>query len=249
MNRRRFFGTALAAAAAGRAAPANEKVNIGVIGTGGRGRGLIGDFARLPDVQISYLCDADQASLERADVVLRGENIKTPPTTTDMRRLIESKDVDAVVIATPDHWHTPAALLACEAGKDVYVEKPCSHNIREGRLLVEAASYHGRIVQHGTQSRSRPSTIRGIDYCRSGKIGKVLAAKAWNIQLRDNIGRTPDGPVPDGVDYDTWLGPRRGFRSTKTASTTTGTGIGTLEPETPATTARTRSTSRAGPSG
>jgi len=207
MNRRRFFGTALAAAAAGRAAAPNEKVNIGVIGTGGRGRGLIGDFAKLPDVEISYLCDADQASLERADTVLRRENIKTPPTTDDMRRLIESKDVDAVVIATPDHWHTPAALLACEAGKDVYVEKPCSHNIREGRLLVEAANYHGRIVQHGTQARSRPSTIRGVDYCRSGKIGKVLAAKAWNIQLRDNIGRTPDGPVPDGVDYDTWLGP------------------------------------------
>jgi predicted dehydrogenase len=115
--------------------------------------------------------------------------------------------LDAVVIATPDHWHAPAAILACEAGKDVYVEKPPSHNIREGRLIIDAARRTNRIVQVGTQSRSRPSTIRAIEYVKSGKIGKVLMAKAWNIQLRENIGHNEDSPVPPGTDYETWLGP------------------------------------------
>jgi predicted dehydrogenase len=121
--------------------------------------------------------------------------------------VFDDKSIDAVVIATPDHWHSPATILACDAGKDVYVEKPVSHNVREGRLAVEAARRNKRIVQHGTQARSRPSTIRGIEYAQSGKIGEVIMAKAWNCQLRDNIGHKEDGPVPDGVDYDAWLGP------------------------------------------
>jgi len=112
-----------------------------------------------------------------------------------------------VVIATPDHWHAPATILACEAGKDVYVEKPASHNLREGRLMVNAARQHKRVVQHGTQSRSRPSTQRAIEYIKSGKIGKVLMAKAWDVQLRDDIGHVEDSPVPAGVDYETWTGP------------------------------------------
>jgi predicted dehydrogenase len=126
---------------------------------------------------------------------------------TDMRRLLEDKELNAVVVATPDHWHAPATILACDAGKDVYVEKPASHNIREGRLMIDAARRNSRIVQLGTQSRSRASTIRAIEYIRSGQIGKPLMAKAWNIQLRNNIGHKPDGPVPPGVDYETWLGP------------------------------------------
>ncbi len=210
MNRRYFFMTAAAMAAttaSRRAVAANDKVNLAFIGVGGRGRGLVTDFAKLPEVNIAHLVDADQASLERAAARLKENGIKQPATSNDMRRALDLSDVDAVVIATPDHWHTPAALLACEAGKDVYVEKPCSHNIREGRLLVNCARHQKRIVQHGTQSRNRPSTLRGIDYVKSGKIGKVLMAKAWNIQLRDNIGHKPDGPVPEGVDYDTWLGP------------------------------------------
>ena len=209
VNRRYFFaGAAAAAAAARRAAPAaGGKVNLAFVGTGGRGRGLLRSFARLPDVHIAHLVDADQASLERAFTRLDQIGVERPAADGDMRRAFERKDIDAAVIATPDHWHAPAALLACEAGKDVYVEKPCSHNIREGRLLLNAARYHKRIVQHGTQARNRPSTLRAIDYAQSGKIGKVLMAKAWNIQLREDIGRKPDGPVPEGVDYDTWLGP------------------------------------------
>ena len=210
MNRRSFFGAATAAglaAAQTKPVSANDKVNIGMIGVGGRGRGLLGTFSGLSDVDVSYLCDADQASLERAARVLERAGKSVPRTTNDMRRLFDTKDIDAVVIATPDHWHAPATILACDAGKDVYVEKPASHNIREGRLMVDAARRNSRIVQVGTQSRSRPSSIKAIEIAKSGAIGEVLMAKAWNVQLRDDIGHKPNTPVPKGVDYDTWLGP------------------------------------------
>jgi hypothetical protein len=110
-------------------------------------------------------------------------------------------------VTTPDHWHAPAAILGVEAGKDVYVEKPASHNIREGRLMIDAARRTGKLMQVGTQSRSRESTVRAIELIKLGKIGRVLTAKAWNVQLRDDIGHKEDGPVPAGVDYETWLGP------------------------------------------
>ena len=210
MNRRSFLGAATAAglaAAQTKPVSASDKVNIGMIGVGGRGRGLLGTFSGLPDVNVSYLCDADQSSLERASRVLGRAGRSVPQTTNDMRRLFDSQDVDAVVIATPDHWHAPATILACDAGKDVYVEKPASHNIREGRLMVDAARRNSRIVQVGTQSRSRPSSLKAIEIARSGAIGEVLMAKAWNVQLRDDIGHKPNTPVPKGVDYDTWLGP------------------------------------------
>ncbi len=165
MNRRHFFlgAAALVATTQRRAIAQNEKVNLAFIGVGGRGRSLMNEFAKRPEVNIAHLVDADQASLERAFARLRQLERPEPPTSSDMRRPLDLNDIDAVVVATPDHWHTPAALLACEAGKDVYVEKPCSHNIREGRLLVDAARYHKRIVQHGTQARTRPSTVRGVD--------------------------------------------------------------------------------------
>ena len=207
MNRRYFFGTALAAAALGpRAVSANDKVNVGMVGVGGRGRGLTGRFADLPDVNVAYLCDVDQASLERATKALGEYQKAAPKFVGDMRRVLDDKDVDAIVVATPDHWHGPATILGCDAGKHVYVEKPASHNIREGRLMIDAARRNKRIVQVGTQARSRPSMHRALEYIRSGKIGNIIGAKAWDVQLRDNIGHKPDGPVPPGVDYDTWLG-------------------------------------------
>lgn len=208
MNRRYFFAAAAAGLATTRLrAAAGDKVNIGMIGVGGRGRGLLGVYTSLPDVNVTHLCDADQASLERADQVIVKSGRPKPKTTNDMRRLFDDKEVDAVVVATPDHWHAPATILACDAGKDVYVEKPASHNIREGRLMVNAARRNARIVQVGTQSRSRPSSVKAVEMVRSGKIGKVIMAKAWNVQLRDDIGHKENSPVPDGVDYDTWLGP------------------------------------------
>jgi predicted dehydrogenase len=210
VQRRYFLGAALGAAAASRTRAAqapSDQVNIGIIGVGGRGKAMINDFRQVPGVNIRYICDADQASLEKALAIFQKFNMPKPQTTNDMRRLFDEKLVDAVSIATPDHWHAPATILACDAGKDVYVEKPASHNIREGRLMIDAARRNGRIVQVGTQSRSRPSTLRAIEFIKSGKIGKVLMAKAWDVQLRDHIGRKEDGPVPPGVDYETWLGP------------------------------------------
>lgn len=208
MHRRSFLGAAAAGLAATQVrVAAADKVNVGMIGVGGRGRGLLGVYSSLPDVNVTHLCDADQASLERADQVIAKAGGPKPQTTNDMRHLLDDKEVDAVVVATPDHWHAPATILACDAGKDVYVEKPASHNIREGRLMVDAARRNKRIVQVGTQSRSRPSTLEAMEIVKSGQIGKVIMAKAWDVQLRDDIGHKENSPVPDGVDYDTWLGP------------------------------------------
>ncbi len=125
----------------------------------------------------------------------------------DLRVVLDDPDVDAVSIATPDHWHTPAALLALDAGKHVYVEKPCSHNIREGRMLVEAQQRTGLVVQHGTQTRSSPGHQEAVAMLRDGVIGDVLVARAWDIQFRSNIGRMQPSDPPDGFDYDTWIGP------------------------------------------
>ena len=181
ISRRSFMGTgaatAVAAGSASAAAP-SDRVNLGMIGVGGRGRSLLRGFASLPDVSVSYICDADQASLERARQTLADEGKPQPQTTYDMRHLFYDPEVDAVVVATPDHWHAPATILACDAGKDVYVEKPPSHNIREGRLMLDAARRNARIVQVGTQSRSRPSTRKGIEIAHSGASGDVLMAKA-----------------------------------------------------------------------
>src|SRR5262249_21656272 len=146
------------AALAHRAVAASDKVNVAIIGVRGRGRSLSGEFASLPDVNIAYLCDVDSRVFERAAKAVEEKKGQQPPLIGDFRRALDDKSVDAVVIATPDHWHAPATLLACAAGKDVYVEKPASHNLREGRLMVEAARKHRHIVQLGTQSRSRAST-------------------------------------------------------------------------------------------
>jgi predicted dehydrogenase len=208
MNRRYFLGTALAGAAmSSKLVSANDKVTIAMIGVRGQGAGLTSRFADLPDVDVAYLCDVDERVFGRAAKAVEQKKQKAPKLVADLRKVLDDKSVDAVVIATPDHWHGPATILACDAGKDVYVEKPASHNLREGRLMVEAARRNKRIVQLGTQSRSRPSTQRGVEYVRSGKIGRVLAAKAWDVQMRDNIGHASDGTVPKGVDFDTWTGP------------------------------------------
>jgi len=208
MNRRQFLGAAAAGASlSGRAVAASDKVNIAIIGAGGRGRHLTGNFVSQPDVNLRYLCDVDERVLEKTLKVIDDRKAKRPALLSDLRRVLDDKSIDAVVIATPDHWHAPATIMACDAGKDVYVEKPASHNLREGRLMVEAARRNKRLVQLGTQSRTRPSTLRAMELIHSGKIGKVLAAKAWDVQLRDDIGHKENSPVPKGVDYETWLGP------------------------------------------
>jgi predicted dehydrogenase len=206
MNRRTFVQSAAFAAAAGRAVAASDKVNLAIMGVRGRGRNLTGVFCGLADANISYFCEVDPGVIPRVAKIVDEAGRPQPKVITDIRRALDDKNIDAIVIATPDHWHAPATILGCDAGKDVYVEKPASHNLREGRLMIEAARRNRRIVQLGTQSRSRASTQAAIAYVQSGKIGKIVAAKAWNVQKRQDIGHKPDGPVPPGVDYDTWIG-------------------------------------------
>jgi predicted dehydrogenase len=186
---------------------ANEKFVIGIIGPGGMGTNLLRAFAAQKDVAISWVCDADANRMQQAAREVESLQGKAPKADKDMRRVFEDKSVDAVVIATPDHWHAPATVLACQAGKHVYVEKPCCHNIREGRLMIEAARRHKRIVQTGTQSRSTEHVRRAMQLLQEGAIGEVLVAKAWNSQLRSSIGKAQPTDPPPHLDFDLWLGP------------------------------------------
>ena len=200
-------GEAQPAAANGKPAGANDKIVLGIIGPNGRGASLLETLLGFPDVEIAHLCDIDANRLAQAvNAVEEGRGTK-PKTDKDLRAVIENKDLDAVVIATPDHWHGPATILACDAGKHVYVEKPASHNIREGRLMVDAARRNKRVVQVGTQSRSAPHIRKAMQLLREGAIGDVLVSKAWNSQRRGNIGKQQPSSPPEGVDYDLWLGP------------------------------------------
>ncbi len=208
-SRRNFLrkgGLGLAAAAtlgSGRSVQgANDRVVLGIIGCGGRGRRLGEELSSLGDVRVSHVCDPDQQRVDQALEVTGADH-----GVSDLRRILEDASVDAVVIAACDHWHAPAAILACEAGKHVYVEKPCGHNLREGRQMLEAARRHRRVMQHGTQSRSSPSIKKGIQMLHEGLIGKVLIAKSVNSQRRVNIGRQQPSKPPSHLDYDLWVGP------------------------------------------
>jgi predicted dehydrogenase len=196
--------TTLAGARAVGATGAGDRLVVGLIGCGGRGVHDAGLFRGRANVEVAYVCDVDEARRGRA---ARGLGVDPPRAVADLRRVLDDRSVDAVIVATPDHWHAPAAILACDAGKHVYVEKPCSHNIREGRLLVEAARRGGRLVQHGTQARSTRMIAEAVRLLHGGIIGTVLVAKAWNIQARRSIGHRQPGPPPAGLDYDAWVGP------------------------------------------
>jgi predicted dehydrogenase len=191
---------AWASAGAAKAAAATDRVTIGILGCGGRGSGLARLFANRAD--IAYVCDPDESRRNQVR-----EKVNAKNAVSDLRRVLDDKSVDAVIVATPEHWHAPAAILACEAGKHVYVEKPCSHNVREGRLMIEAARRTKRVMQVGTQSRSDPLIAGAIQMLREGVIGDVLVAKAWDVQRRANIGRQKPSDPPPGVDYDMWVGP------------------------------------------
>jgi predicted dehydrogenase len=222
MNRRRFLKRSAAAVAGlpalsyARAADApNEKVVLAFLGigstvpgsVGGRGRQLLRPFTSFKDVNIAYLCDVDESFFPFGQKLLATAQRREARVEHDLRRVLEDKQVDAVVIATPDHWHALATIWACQAGKHVYVEKPASHNLQEGRRMVEAARKYRRVVQLGTQSRSSASLARAAELVRSGKLGKIPHARAWIGGSRPNIGRPADTAVPPGVDYNLWLGP------------------------------------------
>ncbi|MGE5647736.1 MAG: Gfo/Idh/MocA family protein [Acidobacteriota bacterium] len=208
---RRTFVKAAAAAVATARFPilgANDRINVGIVGVGGRGRDHVNAYNSLdPDCRISAICDVNQAARERATAMVRKAKGYDPKDYADMRRMFESKDVDAVSIATPNHWHALSTIWACQAGKDVYVEKPVSHNIFEGAQMVKAARKYNRIVQSGTQSRSIPVFMRAMKALESGAIGPVYHARGLCFRRRLSIGHTPDEPVPAGIDWDLFLGP------------------------------------------
>jgi predicted dehydrogenase len=197
----------LSAASQGRTQGASERVVLGLIGAGGRGSGLAANFLQIPQVEFKYICDA---SLPRAQA-FAGEIAKkqnTPPQAVqDMRRVFEDRDVQGVVIATPEQWHALATIWACQSGKDVYVEKNPSLCIREGQKMMEAAKKYNRVVQVGFQNRSGPYAVTARDYLRSGKLGKVVLVKVYNLLDGGGWSAQPNGQPPAGLDWDRWLGP------------------------------------------
>jgi len=197
----------LAEATSAAAAAPHEKVVLGLIGPGGMGTALLKSFAAQKNVEVAYVCDVDAQRMSAAAQNVRELTGKAPREEKDFRRILEDKAVEAVVIATPDHWHAPATILACNAGKHVYVEKPCSHNIREGRLMIEAARRNQRVVQTGTQSRSTAHVQRAMELLHNGAIGEILSARVWNSQLRSTIGRAQPTEPPSHLDFDLWVGP------------------------------------------
>lgn len=218
MSRRRFldrsikggFNAALGTAAVratSRAVPPSDKVVVGVMGVGGRGTQLTGFFAERPDVEIAYVCDVNAKRLPGAAKVVEEKKGKTPKAVGNFQRILEDKDVDAMVCATPDHWHALATVLACQAGKDVYVEKPASHDIWEGRKMVEAAHKYSRVVQVGMQCRSSSYGGTARDLIQSGKFGGVHLIRVYNMLNRTSVERTLDSAPPEGLDWDMWLGP------------------------------------------
>ncbi len=196
--------------ALGGAAPASEAVRVGLIGCGGMGRGDLAVFLQNPQVQCPVVCDVDDRNAAAVAALVDEKRGRPPEGVRDFRRILERKDVDAVIVATPDHWHALPTILAFESGKDVYVEKPLATTIAEGRAMVEAAKRYGRVAQMGAQRRSSPAYAEAIDLVRSGKLGKVSLARAWAyLDWIKPIGNPPDGDPPAEVDYDLWLGPAR----------------------------------------
>ncbi|ULQ56995.1 Gfo/Idh/MocA family oxidoreductase [Flavihumibacter rivuli] len=192
----------------------NEKVVIGAVGTNSRGFYLAKMLALLPNVEIGYVCDVDANVLAKTIAEIEKVSGKKPKGYNDVRKLLAEKDLDAIVIATPDHWHAPAALMAVQAGKHVYVEKPCSHNPAEGELLIAAQQRYGKLIQMGNQRRSFPNVQQAMKELQEGLIGRVYFAKGWYANSRKSIGFGKAAPVPSHLDFDLWQGPapRRPFK-------------------------------------
>jgi predicted dehydrogenase len=216
ISRRGFIRTSAIGAAAAFAAPSiipatafgsNAKVTVAVLGVNGRGTAHIEGFSKLPDVEVVALCDPDLVVLGKRAAEFEKTYSKKVNQVQDLRKLFEDKSIDAVSIATPNHWHSLAAIWAMKAGKDVYVEKPGSHNIFEGRRMVEAAKKYDRIVQHGVQLRSSVAVQEAIKHLREGLIGRVYMARGLVFRERADIGKKGLSPVPEGLDYDLWTGP------------------------------------------
>lgn len=223
MDRRAFLQTSTAvgigaalypqAISAAEKAPASERLQVGVMGAGGRAGRLLQTFSANPNADVVAIADVDSRRIPKAVAAVEERQGSTPWTTGDFRKMIDDPSIDALVIGTPDHWHAIPTIMACLAGKDVYVEKPDSHNMVEGQRMVAAMRKHQRIVQMGSQHRSTERLQSAMDYVKSGALGRCLVAKAWESTPQRSIGHVPDEAVPEGVDYDMWLGaaPKRPF--------------------------------------
>lgn len=185
---------------------AARRLRVAVMGLG-RGLDLARAAVALPGVEVTWLCDIDDERIVRAQKALAGSTTNVPHSTKDIRVVLDDKDVDAVFIAAPNHWHAPATIMACAAGKHVYVEKPCSHNPWEGEMMVKAARQHQRIVQMGNQRRSWPGVIDAMAQLKAGVIGPVRYARSWYLANRGSIGKGKVVPVPKNLDYNLWQGP------------------------------------------
>jgi predicted dehydrogenase len=186
---------------------ANNRVRVAICGVHSRGNNHLENYAKASNVQIAALCDIDESVLSKRVAQMEKMGLPKPATYTDVRKLLEDKSIDAVSIATPNHWHSLIAIWACQAGKDVYVEKPCSHNLWEGQQLVKASQRYNRIVQHGTQIRSATAVREMVQKLKGGLIGDTYMARGLCYKWRDTIGHAGVEPIPAGVDYDLWTGP------------------------------------------
>jgi len=207
-TRRTFLqASTVSALAATRAWGANDRINVAVIGVGGRGRNHIEEYAKQADARIYGLCDVDQANLERGIALAKKLTGEAPKSFVDMKEVFADPQVHAVSMPLPNHWHALATIWACQAGKDVYIEKPACHDPYEGRQMVAVARKYGRIVQVGSQSRSVAHKMRAIQLLQDGAIGKLYMARGLCFKRRRSIGHTPVEPVPLGVDWDKFRGP------------------------------------------
>lgn len=214
-SRRNFIRNSAAATAAisipsvipAHAFGANDRINAAVLGLNGRGKSHVQGFMAQDNVEVTHLCDPDMNILKERKKEYKEKYNIDMALEQDLRKIYDNKDIDVVSIASPNHWHALSVIWACQAGKDVYVEKPGSHNIWEGRKMVEAAYKYDRIVQHGVQLRSSPAVNEAIQLLREGYIGRVYMARGLVFRWRADIGRKGFSPVPDGLDYDMWVGP------------------------------------------
>ncbi len=249
-SRRVFMGAAGAAAThivARRAAGANDKLRVAILGVNGRGKDHMQGIMSQPDADVVMFCDVDLEVAGKTAAMFEKRYGKKVEIVQDFRKVLERKDIDAVTVATPNHWHALATIWACQAGKDVYVEKPGAHNVFEGRKMVEAAHKYNRIVQHGVQLRSSEALQEAVEQLRKGVIGNVYMSRGLVFRWRPSIGKKGVEPVPSELELRPLDRPgHHGAVSAGASSTTTGTGTGTTATATSATRASTRPTCACG---
>jgi len=184
-----------------------SRIAVGVMGANGRGTALAEGFMGQPNCEVAYVCDVDENVLNRVSKAVADKQERKPQGVKDFRRMLDDKSLDAILVAAPNHWHAPATILGCAAGKHVYVEKPCSHNPREGELAVEASRKYKRVVQMGSQRRSGPAIKEAIAKLHAGEIGRVIYSRAWYNNNRPSIGHGQEAPPPANLDWTLWQGP------------------------------------------